>query len=205
MPRQSAPTEEEIRRVADALFQGRDYLFVREELPTRGWIDRALGLWFDLMEWVNALRSNSPLGWIALMLLLCGILALLIWHIVWTIRRAGRWQSVADPTSLAAAEDPAGALRRWLAEAERDGDRVAALRVRFQLLLTRERVLHPGRMRRGWTNRECVRLFRDDPPRATAMLEVVAVLDRTWYGRAACSEPEFLRARHLLKDVLGAD
>ncbi len=205
MPSQSAPTDEEIRRAADALFQGREYLLVREELPARGLIDRALGVWFDLMDWLDRLRENSPLGWTALILLLFGILALLIWHIVWTIRRAGRWQGVADPTGLAAAADPAESLRRRLAEAERDGDRVAALRARFLLLLSRERALHPGRMRRGWTNRECVRLFRDDPPRATALLEVVAVLDRIWYGRAACSEPEFLRARHLLKDVLGAD
>jgi hypothetical protein len=146
-------------------------------------------LWDSLrhfFEWLGSLSVTAPvLFW----LLLVGcvlLLALIVFHIGWTVRR----MLAVDPAGARGRGD-AAAQRARLSLAYREEARERAARgdfteaIRFLFLSLVYRFDEEGRVlfRQASTNREYLALFADRPQVGQDLRVFVDVLDANWYGQ----------------------
>lgn len=163
-----------------------------------GWF-RALGDWF------GELATEHPLLGIAFMLGIVLVLALLIWHIVWTVRGVLRESSRMAAGDVA--EEPEPDSLQHLARAGAlagGGQHVDAIRELFlaAVLHLDEAELAP--YSRSDTNREYLRRLRRMHPQSEAPVARIAELvELHWYGMQPAGGDDYERARGAAEEVLG--
>jgi len=188
------PNDEAIRHTASEILRGPDYsltsnldqeAFLFKLLESLRRVVRAI------VEWSVELREQSPaIYWLAMIVLLL-VLAALLWHIAYSLRSAF---SRADDATLAAKEieqhDEPGLWERRASEAHARGDRVYALRCLLMAGLVRLESGQKKRLRRGATNREILRKYRNSAAFEPLKL-MVDLVDIKWYGGAACEAADY--------------
>lgn len=159
--------------------------------------------WLDRLDaWLARTAVDAPgLYWLLLVGLLL-LLFLLIAHIIWTIHRYRkvRVDPFGDP-NLPVAEWTHEALAAALAAAEEEGRFADALALRFRRSLLQLQRSLPGRLRPGWTNRELVAIWPVGLGHRPQLLELVQLIDRTWYGQVECPEADYRRAVGQLEQI----
>lgn len=154
--------------------------------------NRAAGLLWRLGEWLDELARSAPAVYWLLMSGLIVALILLVAALARSVRRAylaGGENAPAHRNDGGVPAEPL--LRANAAAAAAAGDFTEALRLLFRLVLHRFGLRHPGRLPRGWTNREFLRLYQDRPDQLVVLAAVVEALDEKWYGRRPCSAEEY--------------
>lgn len=161
---------------------------------------RALGWILAPFRWLYEYLQNvhPVLAWIYIAALLV-LLVLLVFHIIYTFkvalarRDAGRNYAAADQ---AESTDPRK-LEQQADEASRRGDHIGAVRLLFRAALLRLHQTERRPWRRGMTNREHLRRYRQTGVFAP-LRQMVDVIDQKWYGDARCdgSDLELCRAAY---------
>jgi hypothetical protein len=89
-----APTPDSLRALIDTVLAGAEYQ-VRDLTDPWAPIRRA---WFALLEWIDALRASSPLGYRVLIWTLIAILGAIVVHAAWIAARTLRAGTARPPT-----------------------------------------------------------------------------------------------------------
>jgi uncharacterized protein DUF4129 len=192
---------DQARALAEEILEASAYSKVSHELDTPEiWADWYEN-WRQLQDSVDDLRVSSPDSYFLLITILVAMLALIIWQMVWSVRRSNRyvgWQ--IDEPVMATGQNPEMLLVDAGRQALADGKRIEALSLRFRLALYRHARNHPGVLRPGWTNRECLKAWSNKPETMASMAEVVKLLDQCWYAQQECQPEDFERAWAVLED-----
>jgi len=190
------PDDAAIRQTASEILRGPDYLL------TPGGPDQEAFI-FRLMEslrrvviafgkWAESLYETAPVLYYLLVFGLLLLLGLLLLHIAYALRKAftrADSATVASRINEAEADEPALWERR-ASEAQARGDRVYALRCLLMAGLVRLESGQKKRLRRGATNREILRRYKNSPAFEPLKL-MVDLVDLKWYGGAPCEAADF--------------
>lgn len=157
-----------------------------------------------ILAWMRDLAIESPMALTGMYLLMVLLLALLVTHIVWSLRQAFRAGGEADPGP----DEAAAALRQRSAELRAEARSLAAqgrLREATRLLLLlllalldERGVLEVGP---GWTNREILARLRLPPGLAADAAAFVAAADEACYGDRAPDAGAFARLTGLVERI----
>ena len=177
--------------------------------PTSGGVD-LLGLFWSLLVWMirpfaalfGALWEISPLlAWVVISLLVLLLIALIA-HIAYTFKVALARRAGIQRIDLRTAEerrDPAEFER--LADASVDaGDYAEAARLLLRACLLRLELHQDRPFRRGTTNREHLRRYRESPM-SEPLRSIVDLIDRTWYGNGVCLAENFAACRQAYESI----
>jgi Domain of unknown function (DUF4129) len=182
-----------LRAVLDSVFRSRAYVWSDEPrgaLLLREW-------WLRLRDWLDALRSGHPTLFLALIVALILVLAVILVHglvvMILTVRGAAAREGAA-PTALAARRGAGWYFREAdaLAERGRYADAMQAAFVGLALELDERGVLrfHPSK-----TPGEYVREARLAPGDQAALGSLVSVLYSVVFGGAAFGAADYNRWR----------
>lgn len=202
----SSPDAETIRATTREILARPEY---RLKAPRSGdlawlqrmweWIVAILRPFFNLF---NALWAVSPVLAIAFFVVLVVTLVALLWHIVYTFRVALRER--LDPGRYTAAAsrppDPADLEVRARQAAERQ-DYITAVRLLFLACLLRLEPAERRVLRKGATNHEYLRRFRNTPA-YEPLGRFVDVIDFKWYGQGLCELADFDACRQAHAAIL---
>ena len=166
------------------------------------WLAEALRRFFEAL---GALSGTSPLLFWLLLVACVLLLALIVLHIAWTVRRM-----LAVAPGGARGRGEAAAQRAGLSRAYRDEARDRAARgdfteaVRFLFLSLVYFYDEEGRVlfQRAYTNREYLALFTDRPQVGRDLRVFVDVLDNNWYGQRPTDEPHYRECLALYERLL---
>lgn len=189
------PDDSAIRQTASEILRGPDYLLTPAPQDSEALLFKLLEslrrVARAIVEWSVELREQSPgLYWLVMIVLLV-VLAALLWHIAYSLRKAF---TRSDDATLAAKEieqhDEPALWERRASEAHARGDRVYALRCLLMAGLVRLEAGQKKRLRRGATNREILRKYRNSAAFEPLKL-MVDLVDVKWYGGAACEAADY--------------
>jgi len=153
-------------------------------------------------SYLDSLQTVSPVLFWLIMVALVGVLALLIWHIVYTLRHLLRGPS-SDPRPQATRARTVRFNELWR-EAERlsnEDKHTEAVRHLLLALLARvhdEKLVVPI----GWTNREVARYLSRHGAANDAIQAFVRTVDHLWYGRQSAARDDFERCRRLVRNCV---
>lgn len=188
----SSPDPEAAQAAAEEILSQGGYETIREAGDDTDFWTGIADLWGRLSDFLRGLHDGSGLTYWLIVLALVLTMSVLIWHMIWTIRKSSKWTGweELDP-NLPHGKDVDAALADAAHQAAEDGRRIEALSFRFRLALYRHSRNHPGALRPGYTNRECLTAWKGQPAIQAAMTDVVRLLDRCWYAQQECSQAEF--------------
>lgn len=189
------PDDSAIRQTASEILRGPDYILTQQPQDTEAVIFKLLEalrrVARAMLDWSVELRETSPALYGLLMVALFILLLFLLWHIAYSLRKAF---TRADDATLAAKEvedhDEPALWERRASEAHSRGDRVYALRCLLMAGLVRLESGQKKRLRRGATNREILRKYRQSAAFEPLKL-MVDLVDVKWYGGAACEAADY--------------
>jgi hypothetical protein len=187
--------DQAIRAAADAVL-ARDHYRLDEafEPPDLEWLKTLLEWLLAPLRWLSDLVAELPFAMqVFVVVLLVGVLLLLVGHIVWSLATALRvprlgsvpltgQRELMDPNQL---EE----LARSLADG---GDYVGACRRLLQAALCWLQLARKRRFRPGLTNSEVIREYTATPV-ADPLRQLVATIDRKWYGDEPCFAEDYQR------------
>lgn len=199
-----------VREVTDRILSGPAYEEGVREIVVSGDLARALGDYLkkaldfirDVADGLARLSVDQPVVFWLIMIGLVAVLALILWHMAYSLRLLFR----TDPAIPAASVDEEARARRfrelWSEArllAER-GDYTSAIRHLLLALLARA---HDSRLRlpAGWTNQEIVaHVSRERWLRRVAdpLGAFVGTFDRIWYGREMATRSDYSRCEELV-------
>lgn len=185
------PPPEIIRQKAEEILSRPEYKLESASWDftpiVQGFLDMLRKVLSPIASAINGIFEISPwLGWLTIVALLT-ITALLIAHIIYSIAKAMREKKKLEP-ALASGYEPEFVPEAWekrAQEAFASQEYLVAVRYLFRACLLRLELANKRRLRRGATNREYLRRYRD-----TAAFEplsrFVEVIDTKWYGGGSC-------------------
>jgi hypothetical protein len=190
------PPPEIIRQRAEEILSRPEY-----QLESASWDFTPILQWFldilrkilsPIASAINGIFEISPwLGWLTIGALLT-ITALVMAHIIYSIAKAMKEKKKLEP-ALASGYEPDHGPETWerrAQEAFANQEYLAAVRYLFRACLLRLELANKRRIRRGATNREYLRRYRD-----TAAFEplsrFVEVIDTKWYGGGSCALDDY--------------
>jgi hypothetical protein len=204
-------TSDEVRRVIDAVLADPAYHKELESVEVNEGLFRALlKLLRKTLEWLRELgegladlRLSQPaLFWI-IMLAMFAVLALLLWHIAYSVSLAFRGTPKLAPEAAPEGGATLYFRRLWqrAEELAAAGDYTEAIRHLLLALLAR---IEAGKVALlpGWTNREIVARLRLDEERRGRLAGFVGMADRLWYGRRPASEEDYRRSQAVIATFL---
>jgi hypothetical protein len=186
------PPPEEIRHQVGEILQNPK--FSLESPPNDWWekIKHVLGSILDpVLSVLEALFQFSPVLYYLLVVVLAVLAGLLIFHIIYTIRRALQPRA-ALPLDLSPGAKVVFTPEEWEQRARlaiQQGDFLEAVRCLFQGSLQQLREVDRRRVGRGRTNREILRRFRETPV-FEPLARFVETLDWKYYGHDPCTEAD---------------
>ena len=209
-PEVSSHTPDEVRAATEEVLRDAAYDTATQEGSFPAWIrDLVVGALRICLEWfqstgsfLNNLRFENPVLFWLIMAALVAVLALLTWHIVYTLRRFLR-----SPTGDSVQTTPAAQSVRFdqlWREAERlsdDGKHTDGIRHLLLALLARvhdEKLPVPV----GWTNREIASHLSRRGAVHDPMWSFMRTVDHLWYGRQDALRTDFERCRSLVISCL---
>ncbi|MCY3021949.1 MAG: DUF4129 domain-containing protein [Planctomycetota bacterium] len=175
--------EEVIRRPDYSLEPGADLSFIAKYIKS-------------VVEWIGSffqsLYELSPPLYFGTMILLFLILIVLVAHIVYSFRLAlqGHRTILAMSEQEELALETPEAWEQKAAQALAKDDYITAVRCLFRASLLRLETAKKKTVRRGQTNREYLRRFRDTPA-FEPLGALVEVIDNKWYAGAGCSPEDY--------------
>jgi hypothetical protein len=189
------PNAEAVQEMATQILDQRGYGKIHEAGDAANIWTTLVDGWRKLTDAIRNLHDGSNLTyWLVVLGLVC-LLAFLIWHMIWAVRKSSQWTGWDESgPNLPKGKDPDVALSAAAKSAAEQGRRIEALSFRFRLALFRHARNHPGALRPGYTNRECLTAWKGQPAVQAAMTDVVRLLDRCWYAQQECSQTEFENA-----------
>jgi hypothetical protein len=193
------PPPDEIRRVAAEVISRRDYSLGEVNSEPSAFSKWLGGFLEDLFRPVasgfDALDAISPvLSWVVA-ILICAIVILLLIRICFVIkaavarRKANSMQITYDDDNEISEGPEAWELRSRQAAVQ--GDYISALRYLFRAGLLRLEQAHKRKPRKGATNREYLRFYRNRPSSEPLTL-FVQTIDLCWYGDRSCSRQDYM-------------
>jgi hypothetical protein len=163
-------------------------------------------LWQKIDEFLRSLsglQDTTPVVYWLLIAICLGLLALLVIHIIWSVRRA-LFVGPGGLESETSAEKRGRLSIGYRDEAYRRGaagEYTEAIRFLFLSLVYRfdesGRVLFP----RAYTNREYLSLFEGRVPIRSQLQLFVDALDEYWYGERAVAQEQYERCRLLYEQM----
>ena len=202
---------EEVRRVADAVLSGAAYERAAPDvaLPSsfEAYVGRLIAkawAWFgDLSGALNDLRFTHPVLFWCIMAALVVVLALLLWHIVYTLRLFlhGSPKATSQATKEKAKFVRFDELWQEAHRLSARGEHTEAIRHLLLALLARahdERWILPA----GWTNHEIAAHLSHRAPLGDLLRGFVGTFDRFWYGRRRATTADFDRCRELVSSCV---
>lgn len=190
------PADETIRQLAKAILESPDY-------QTNSVDYSLLDRFFNLLIWLfrplknffDGLAAISPvLAWLIIIGLVL-LLLLLIWHICYTFTQAIK-RRFTEPTGLprtAVVKETAIMWEEKAASAVSLGEHTLALRCLLKASFIQLENTQKRPFRRGITNRECLRLFRNTGV-CEPLQNLVDMVDMKWYGNMTCSAADYCLA-----------
>lgn len=184
-----APSPPEIRNELDAVFRRSEF---RERDTDRLWeyIER-------FFAWLGGLYDNDPLLFWLILLGCLTLLALLLWHIVWTMRRVFVMPTLTVDSSRRERELRSAAYAREADAQAETGDYTEAIRCLFLALVYRFDESGKVRFDQAYTNHEYLDLVADRDDIRQALSVFVELLDVHWYGERPTSRAEYDTCRRL--------
>ncbi len=193
------PTTEEIRAKLEDIFARPEFS------PNAGniWLTKLLELLAEFFAWLGGLHEDAPLLFWLLLIGALALLAVLLAHILWTVRR------VLFANARLPGEDKARAQRRqlsltFLEEANRRAelaDFTEAIRFLFLALVYWFDETGRVSFQRACTNREYLRLFEDNPELQGHLQVFVDILDDHWYGQRPTDLRQYQDCRALYEKI----
>lgn len=203
-------TPAEIRDTTDEVLCGAAYDTGVQERFLPAWLSELLtSVMQTAIAWLQSaasyldnLQTVSPVLFWLIMAALVGVLALLIWHIVYTLQRILR-PSPRDALPQATKArvvrfDNLWSQAEWLSD---EGKHTEAIRHLLLALLARvqdEKLVVPI----GWTNREVARHLSRHGAANDAIQMFVRTVDHLWYGRQSAARDDFERCRRLVRSCV---
>jgi len=176
---------ETVRQATDALLaekRFREGMGLRKDEDLEAFIERLQDTIASFVTAIIDLQVNSPLLYWGLVVGLILILILLVWHIIYTVRRGSAPQDTAKRTVAdIVREADLGALWVQVREAEAAGDLGQALRIRFAIAVARAIGLERLRGLGHLTYRELVAAMPATHPRAE-LERAVGIIEDTYYA-----------------------
>ena len=179
-----------VRRVVGEVFSRPEFQWV-ERRRVLGWL---ANLWYGLLDWIDRLATQHPVGYTIGLILIVVLVILLLSHItyvVWRIVRPGpRAVTAAARGGPGVIIDAAAHLAR-AAELARAGRFTEALAHRFLAAVLELERLKALRFHASKTPAEYVVEARLDAPGRASLAALVAQLYRHLFGAVPCAEPEY--------------
>jgi hypothetical protein len=157
-----------------------------------------------LFSWLGRLLETAPVLYYAIVVVCLLVLALILIHIGWTVRRvfflpAG---SRAAAEGRQARQRLSQAFREEAGRRAQQGDYTEAIRCLFLSLVYH--LDEEGRVlfQRSATNREYLNLFADRPRVREGLSVFVDTLDDHWYGQRPTASGQYERCRGLYDDLV---
>lgn len=144
-----------------------------------------------LYDWFDSLWQTSPATAAILLAIIFLVLIALVGHIVYTFQSA--LKAPRDLRSVKLATDAAvtsAELEQRARAAAKKGEFVEAIRLLFMASLLTLETAQKRLVRRGTTNREYLKRYKNTPA-FDPLYAQVELLDRTWYAGAPCSEQDY--------------
>jgi hypothetical protein len=186
------PGDEAVRRRLQEVYE-------RPEFRPQGdtdWLRKLLEAFF---AWLGGLHGTAPLLFWALLVGCLVLLAVILAHLAWTVRRAfavaGR--SRARDAGAAARRRLSLACREEAARRAAAHDYVEAIRLLFLALVYRFDEEGRVSFERAYTNREYLHLFADRPTTHDGLKVFVDTLDDQWYGQRPGEQGQYERCLSL--------
>jgi len=140
--------------------------------------------------WLQALFEYSPVLGGLVFALLVGILIGLIWHIIWSFRSALRAPDEIRPGLAGPVHQTSAEIEQLARAAGKKGQFIEAVRLLFMASLMTLEAAQKRNVRRGTTNREYLKRFKDTPA-FDPLFFLVETVDRKWYAGIPCTEADY--------------
>lgn len=187
--RAGPPTEQQVRSTVEEVYQRPEF-----SLQSSSNIFKIISQWLgDFFHWLGSLQDANPVLYWILLLSLSALLALLITHLTWTIRRVlfvgegARKLALEKQQRLHLSQEYLQAARQRAGE----GDFTEAIRCLFLSLIYYFDESGRIHFQDSYTNREYLALFTDRQPVHDALAVFVDVLDDYWYGQRPADRRQF--------------
>jgi hypothetical protein len=192
------PADDEIRKHLEEILARPEFGAKVDDLWRRFWQKIA-----DFLGSLSGLQDTSPVVYWFLIVACLGLLALLVIHIIWSVRRV-LFVGAGGSESESSAETRGRLSIGYRDEAHRRavaGEYTEAIRFLFLSLVYRfdesGRVLFP----RAYTNREYLSLFEGRMPMRSQLQVFVDALDEYWYGQRTVAQEQYERCRLLYEQM----
>ena len=198
-----ALSPELVRSSLDGIFDDRAYFDVLDSDVDAA--DKVAGFIKRITDFFDSLfradGESSVVYWLLLVTLSILLIAFLVWSFL-ALRRESHGKTKDElGTSLAPSRQLEELLRKAMDSAIHEGSWTEALSMHFRLGLLIMVRRHPGRLRPGFTNRECLVAWADVPDYQLRLSAVIDLLDRKWYAGEECSREEFEQADSVLGEM----
>jgi hypothetical protein len=197
------PNPEAIRNLAAEIISRPDY---KLDPVDATWYQRIADFlkWVTapLLNWFHSLWAISPALAIFTLIVLFIILIALIVHIAYSFKVAlgGDAHKASTRNRQAEMEAMPETWEKYSRESAAKGDFIGAVRHLFFAGLLALEQSQKRNIRRGSTNREYLRRFRNTP--AHEPLKVfVEIIDVKWYGGGSCVESDYAQASGAYADI----
>ena len=141
-------------------------------------------------EWLQTLFEYSPVLGGLVMAALVGILIALTWHIVYSFRSALRAPAEIQPGLAAPVNLTPAEIEQRARSAAKKGQFIEAVRLLFLASLMTLEAAQKRNVRRGTTNREYLKRFKNTPA-FDPLFFLVETVDRKWYAGVPCTEDDY--------------
>ena len=202
----------ERQRILDDVFADPAYdRYLESREADLKWVENLLELAKEAVMWLDRvgtrlsnLSTTQPIFFWLIMIGLSAILALLLWHIGYSVSRAFRRTAPKAPGAVSSEEERPARVRALVEQAEslaRDGVYAEALRFLLLALVAHTQETNT-RLLAGWTNLELVRQVRIHPDFHEPLNRFVQTVDHVWYGRNQATLDDYGRSAAFVEAYL---
>ncbi len=140
--------------------------------------------------WLQALFEFSPILGGLVFALLVGTLIALTWHLIYSFRSALRAPDEIQPGLAAPVNLTPAEIEQRARAAAKKGQFIEAVRLLFLASLMTLEAAQKRNVRRGTTNREYLKRFKNTPA-FDPLFFLVETVDRKWYAGIPCTEEDY--------------
>lgn len=202
----------ERQRIIDDVFSDPAYdRYLQSREADLEWIESLLEYAKEAVAWLDRvgnrlsnLSATQPIFFWLIMIGLSAVLALLLWHIGYSISRAFRDTTPKTSGASPSKEERPARVRALVEEAESlasDGVYTEALRFLLLALVAHTQETNM-RLLAGWTNLELVRRIRIHPDFRDPLNRFVQTVDHVWYGRKQATLDDYGRSAAFVQAYL---
>ena len=203
------PSEEQLRSTLHEVLSSSDYQTGTPSEPTEGMLYLVATLMRWLMtpfRWIVEMTEGLPdvLRWtivVVLFALLIAVFVHMAWSLIYAMSGGRRTQrSVTLPSDIANTELSVTELEQAAEQAAVQGELIEAVRYLFRATLTNLSEREKKRFRRGMTNRQYLRHYRNTSL-STPLQVFVSTIELKWYGDEPCDDQDYDHCRAAYQEM----